>query len=47
MLHDRRRGLIIGGPIDQTYAGLYGLCLLVALLMTFIKTMPGWQPIRL
>lgn len=30
-------GLIIGEPIDQTYGGLYGFCLLVALLMTFIK----------
>lgn len=30
-------GLLIGEPIGQTYAGLYGFCLLIALLMTFIK----------
>jgi len=30
-------GLLIGEPLDQTYTGLYGFCLLVALLMTFIK----------
>lgn len=30
-------GLLIGEPISQTYAGLYGFCLLMALLMTFIK----------
>lgn len=30
-------GLLIGEPIGQTYAGLYGFCLLMALLMTFIK----------
>lgn len=30
-------GLMIGEPIGKTYAGLYGFCILVALLMTFIK----------
>lgn len=30
-------GLLAGEPIGQTYAGLYGFCLLVGLLMTFIK----------
>jgi zinc transport system permease protein len=30
-------GLLIGEPLDQTYGGLYGFCLIVALLMTFLK----------
>lgn len=30
-------GLLFGEPIEGTYAGLYGFCLLVALLMTFVK----------
>ncbi len=30
-------GLLFGEPVDGTYAGLYGFCLIVALLMTFIK----------
>ncbi len=30
-------GLLFGEPIDGTYAGLYGFCLIVALVMTFIK----------
>ncbi len=30
-------GLMIGEPLDQTYGGLYGFCLVVALLMTFLK----------
>lgn len=30
-------GLMIGEPIGKTYAGLYGFCILVALLVTFIK----------
>jgi len=30
-------GLLIGEPLDQTYGGLYGFCLLVALVMTFLK----------
>ena len=31
------RGLLFGEPIEGTYAGLYGFCLIVALLMTFVK----------
>ena len=30
-------GLFFGEPIEGTYAGLYGFCLIVALLMTFVK----------
>jgi zinc transport system permease protein len=30
-------GLLLGEPADGTYAGLYGFCLLVALLMTFFR----------
>jgi len=30
-------GLLFGEPSENTYAGLYGFCLIVALLMTFIK----------
>ena len=30
-------GLLFGEPVDGTYAGLYGFCLIVALAMTFIK----------
>jgi zinc transport system permease protein len=30
-------GLLFGEPIEGTYAGLYGFCLMVALLMTFVK----------
>jgi len=30
-------GLLFGEPVDGTYAGLYGFCLIVALLMTFVK----------
>jgi len=30
-------GLLFGEPIEGTYAGLYGFCLAVALLMTFVK----------
>ncbi len=30
-------GLLIGEPSDGTYAGLYGFCLTIALLMTFVK----------
>ena len=30
-------GLMLGEPVDSTYAGLYGFCLIVALLMTFVK----------
>ena len=30
-------GLMFGEPVDGTYAGLYGFCLIVALLMTFVK----------
>jgi zinc transport system permease protein len=30
-------GLLLGEPIGQTYAGLYGFCLIVALLMIFLK----------
>lgn len=30
-------GLLFGEPIEETYAGLYGFCLIVALLMTFVK----------
>ncbi len=30
-------GLLFGEPVDGTYAGLYGFCLIVALVMTFIK----------
>ena len=30
-------GLLFGEPIEGTYAGLYGFCLIVALLMTFVK----------
>jgi len=30
-------GLLFGEPIEGTYAGLYGFCLTVALLMTFVK----------
>lgn len=30
-------GLLLGEPIGQTYAGLYGFCLIIALLMTFLK----------
>jgi zinc transport system permease protein len=30
-------GLLFGEPVEGTYAGLYGFCLIVALLMTFVK----------
>ncbi|MCI5222359.1 MAG: metal ABC transporter permease [Candidatus Electrothrix sp. AR4] len=30
-------GLLLGEPVDGTYAGLYGFCLITALLMTFVK----------
>jgi zinc transport system permease protein len=30
-------GLLFGEPIEGTYAGLFGFCLIVALLMTFVK----------
>jgi zinc transport system permease protein len=30
-------GLLLGEPLGQTYVGLYGFCLLVALLLNFIK----------
>lgn len=30
-------GLLLGEPIEGTYAGLYGFCLIVALLMTYVK----------
>lgn len=30
-------GLLFGEPSEETYAGLYGFCLAVALLMTYIK----------
>lgn len=30
-------GLMFGEPSENTYAGLYGFCLIIALLMTFIK----------
>jgi len=30
-------GLLFGEPMEGTYAGLYGFCLIVALLMTFVK----------
>ncbi|MCI5144404.1 MAG: metal ABC transporter permease [Candidatus Electrothrix sp. AR3] len=30
-------GLLFGEPVDSTYAGLYGFCLVAALLMTFVK----------
>ena len=30
-------GLLFGEPIDGTFAGLYGFCLIVALVMTFVK----------
>lgn len=30
-------GLLFGEPIEGTYAGLYGFCLIIALLMTFVK----------
>ena len=30
-------GLMFGEPVDGTYAGLYGFCLIIALLMTFVK----------
>ncbi len=30
-------GLLFGEPSDGTYAGLYGFCLIIALLMTFVK----------
>ena len=30
-------GLMFGGPIEGTYAGLYGFCLIIALLMTYVK----------
>ncbi len=30
-------GLLFGEPADGTYAGLYGFCLIVALIMTFVK----------
>lgn len=30
-------GLLFGEPIDGTYAGLFGFCLIVALMMTYIK----------
>jgi len=30
-------GLLFGEPIEGTYAGLYGFCLIVALVMTYVK----------
>ncbi|MDH4318386.1 MAG: metal ABC transporter permease [Desulfobulbaceae bacterium] len=30
-------GLLFGEPVEGTFAGLYGFCLIVALLMTFVK----------
>jgi zinc transport system permease protein len=30
-------GLLFGEPIEGTYAGLYGFCLIVSLVMTFVK----------
>ena len=30
-------GLLFGEPIESTYAGLYGFCLIIALLMTYVK----------
>ncbi len=30
-------GLLMGEPVDATYGGLYGFCLLVALVMTYVK----------
>lgn len=30
-------GLLFGEPMEGTFAGLYGFCLIVALLMTFVK----------
>jgi zinc transport system permease protein len=30
-------GLLFGEPIDGTYAGLFGFCLITALLMTYVK----------
>ena len=30
-------GLLLGEPIDQTYVGLYGFCLIIAFLMMFLK----------
>ena len=30
-------GLLFGEPVDATYAGLYGFCLLVALVTTYVK----------
>ncbi len=30
-------GLLFGEPMEGTYAGLFGFCLIVALLMTFVK----------
>ena len=30
-------GLLFGEPADAAYAGLYGFCLLIALLLTFVK----------
>ena len=30
-------GLLLGEPVEGTYAGLYGFCLAVALVMTFVK----------
>jgi hypothetical protein len=30
-------GLLFGEPIEGTYAGLYGFCLIIALLMTYVK----------
>lgn len=30
-------GLLVGEPIEQTYGGLYGFCLIVAFLMLFLK----------
>jgi zinc transport system permease protein len=30
-------GLLLGEPVNQTFAGLYGFCLAVALAMTYVK----------
>ncbi|MGF1475309.1 MAG: metal ABC transporter permease [Geminicoccaceae bacterium] len=30
-------GLILGEPLDATYGGLFGFCLIVALLLTFLR----------
>ena len=30
-------GLLFGEPIEGTYAGIYGFCLIIALLMTYVK----------